>query len=89
MIALAPLLLPLALQVTPGTFNLIEISDDPLAPEFPGIDHQFQPVGFEFSENGGVAVMDYDNDGLLDVYLPNTEFQPSKLYRNLGGGQLG
>ena len=88
MIAAAPLLLPLALQVSPGTFNLIEITDDKTAPEFPGIDHQFQPVGFEFSENGGVAVMDFDNDGLLDVFLPNTEFLPNKLYRNLGGGQF-
>lgn len=69
-------------------FDLIEISDDLAAPEFPGIDFQFFPVGFEFSEAGGVAVMDYDNDSLLDVYLPNTEFHASKLYRNLGGGQF-
>ena len=88
MIAAATLLFPLAMQVTLQDFDLVELTADPLAPGFPGIDHQFQPVGFETSENGGVAVMDYDNDGLLDVYLPNTEFLPSKLYRNLGGGQF-
>ncbi|MDF1800979.1 MAG: FG-GAP-like repeat-containing protein [Planctomycetota bacterium] len=91
---LARLLVPLAFLTTPVAlaapqgFDLIEVSDDVLAPEFPGILHQFKPVGFEPSENGGVAVMDFDNDGLLDVYLPNTEFEPSKLYRNLGGGQF-
>lgn len=77
-------------QITssPLPFDLIEISDDLGAPESPGIDFQFFPVGFEFSEAGGVAVMDYDNDTRLDVYLPNTEFYASKLYRNLGGGQF-
>ena len=69
-------------------FDLEEITVDPSDPKFPGIDFTFQPVGFEVSEAAGVAVMDFDNDSLLDVYLPNSEFQASKLYRNLGGGKF-
>jgi hypothetical protein len=43
----------------------------------------------------GVAIFDYDNDGLMDIYFPNTGpsdfFQPVRppraaLYRNFGGG---
>ena len=69
-------------------FDLKEITVKKSTPSFPGIDFQFSPVGFEPTECGGVAVMDFDNDQLLDVYLPNTEFLPSKLYRNLGGGKF-
>ncbi len=47
--------------------------------------------------NGGVALFDYDRDGLLDIYLVNSltadtvgepERWPSALYRNLGGGKF-
>ena len=34
---------------------------------------------------GGVVVLDYDGDGLDDVYLPNSH-GPNALYRNDGGG---
>ncbi len=34
----------------------------------------------------GVAVGDYDNDGLVDVYVAN--YGPDELYRNLGGGSF-
>lgn len=34
----------------------------------------------------GVAVGDYDNDGLRDLYVNN--FGPNVLYRNLGGGRF-
>ena len=32
--------------------------------------------------------MDFDNDSLLDVFLPSSDFHPSKLYRNVGGGKF-
>ena len=48
------------------------------------------------SLGGGVALIDYDGDGLLDIFLPGgggfagadgkqIEGRPSKLYKNLGG----
>ncbi|MFO0367457.1 MAG: FG-GAP repeat domain-containing protein, partial [Acidobacteriota bacterium] len=47
---------------------------------------------------GGVALLDYDRDGKLDVFLANGAPQPSlrkdgprywnRLYRNTGGGQF-
>lgn len=69
-------------------FDLLEITDDKLAPEFPGVDFEYVTVGFEESEGAGCAVMDYNNDGLLDLYLPNTEFNACKLYQNVGGGKF-
>ncbi len=49
------------------------------------------------SLGGGVGLIDYDGDGLLDVFLtggggygPNKEItgRPCKLYKNLGGGKF-
>jgi tetratricopeptide (TPR) repeat protein len=47
---------------------------------------------------GGVAVIDYDRDGLMDIYFPNGASSPSlrrtgpehwnRLYRNLGNGRF-
>src|SRR6185503_1574880 len=45
------------------------------------------------SLGGGVALFDFDGDGLLDIFLPgggsfdgkNVLGHPCKLYRNLGG----
>ena len=34
----------------------------------------------------GVALLDYDNDGWLDIFLTNGNTHPDALYRNLGEG---
>ena len=40
-----------------------------------------------FRMGGGIAVLDFDNDGWEDVYMTGGE-DPDKLYRNLGNGQF-
>ena len=37
----------------------------------------------------GVCVADYDNDGLLDIFLTNFDFETNTLYRNFGNGFFG
>ena len=37
---------------------------------------------------GGVAASDFDNDGYIDLFVPNAEGVPDQLYRNLGAGQF-
>lgn len=44
----------------------------------------FNFMAYEYIYNGaGLAVLDYDNDGLLDLYFVSN-FRSNKLYRNLG-----
>jgi hypothetical protein len=40
------------------------------------------------SYGAGAAVCDYDDDGDLDVFVPNGLGTPDQLYRNLGGGHF-
>ncbi len=57
-------------------------------------DGSFSDVSFEtgtsYSGSGeeqgsmGVGFADYDNDGLLDIFVTNFESEPNTLYRNLG-----
>ncbi len=35
---------------------------------------------------GGAAWFDFDNDGLLDLYLTNGKTQPNALFKNMGNG---
>ena len=49
-----------------------------------GIDHLQSSIIFF---GGGIAVLDFDNDGWEDVYLTGGE-NPDKLYRNLGNNQF-
>lgn len=35
---------------------------------------------------GAIAASDYDNDGFVDVFVPNAEGVPDQLYHNLGDG---
>ena len=45
---------------------------------------------FEHGNSGwaGVALLDYDNDGWLDIFFTNGLSQPDALYRNLGNGHF-
>ena len=48
-----------------------------------GIDHAFEP--FQGTFGGGVAILDFDDDGLEDIYLVGG-IAPDSLYKNLGNG---
>jgi len=83
-------------DATPTVPLLVEVT------EAAGVDFRHDPVAkgnYLFPEiNGaGCAVLDYDNDGLLDLYLvqsgrdlddPEAPGKPNRLYRNLGGWQF-
>lgn len=51
-------------------------------------------AGVAFDDNGeaqgsmGTELGDFDNDGLLDLYVTSYQGQLATLYRNLGGGQF-
>ena len=49
-----------------------------------GIQPYVQPVG----PVGGIAAADYDDDGFVDVFVPNAEGVPDQLYHNLGNGSF-
>ncbi len=49
-----------------------------------GIQPYVMPVGVV----GGIAAADYDNDGFVDVFVPNAEGVPDQLYHNLGNGSF-
>ncbi|MBY0232700.1 MAG: VCBS repeat-containing protein, partial [Gemmataceae bacterium] len=71
-----------------------------------GIDHAYKNgeedsphLAILESLGGGIALLDYDGDGLPDVFIPGggrfagkdrktLEGRPCKLYRNLGGGKF-
>ena len=62
-------------------------------------DGSFMEVGVQagFAYNGhgqaeagmGIDLADFDNDGLLDVFLTNFDFETNTLYRNFGNGFFG
>ena len=45
---------------------------------------------FEHGNSGwaGVALLDYDNDGWLDIFFTNGLSQPDALYQNIGDGRF-
>ena len=60
---------------------------------------EYKPVRYEQAELipafqhgnsgwAGVALLDYDGDGWLDIFFPNGLSQADSLYRNLGNGQF-
>ncbi len=85
----ASLCLPLQAQVTSLPFDLVNVADDPQAPDHCGVDFTWLELAPGFGiDAAGVSLADFDSDGLLDIFLPNNKGAPSKLYRNLGGMQF-
>jgi|GEM_PF-5699233 len=83
---LLPATAPALAQITSLPFDLVDIADDPLARDDCGVD--FTYMEWDTTTNidaSGASIADFDNDGKLDIFLPNSKDAPSKLYRNLGG----
>jgi hypothetical protein len=70
-------------QILPGSF--IDVSDD-VHPDFTGIKGQYQSSLDKLSEANGIAIADFDSDGLEDVFLPNGKGRPNQLFKNQGDG---
>ena len=47
-----------------------------------------QSYVMQLGKTGGVAAADFDDDGDVDLFLPNEEGVANQLYRNLGNGQF-
>ncbi|MCG8405332.1 MAG: CRTAC1 family protein [Phycisphaerales bacterium] len=47
-----------------------------------------QPYTMSEGMGGGVSAADYDNDGLVDLFVTNGSGVPDQLYRNLGNGNF-
>ncbi len=72
-------------QVSSLPFDLVDVADDPQAPDSCGVDFTWVNPDPVFGiESAGVSLADFDNDGLLDIFLPNTAPASNHLYRNLG-----
>jgi hypothetical protein len=84
-------ILAVALAAQPPAQNTPEFRD--IAAEA-GLTQVFPNGGLETKEfiiettGSGVALIDYDNDGLLDAFVISGDGAPSRLYHNEGGGRF-
>lgn len=73
--------LVLALVATPMAGAQVVFTD--IGPS-KGIEPYVMPIGFV----SGIAAADYDNDGFVDVFVPNAGGAADQLYHNLGNGSF-
>ena len=53
-----------------------------------GPERGIQPYVQAVGPVGGISAADYDDDGYVDVFVPNAEGVPDQLYHNLGNGSF-
>lgn len=69
----------------PLEFDLIR-TNTPGNPLHPGITFEYMPISDFFAEANGVAVVDVNQDGFLDVLFCAIEGHPNEFYLNNGDG---
>ena len=82
-------------QTAPSPFRFAEIAKE-AGIDFVHFSGMTKDKNFPTANGSGVALFDYDNDGLLDVYfatatllpLGKAEKGPNRLYKNLGGNKF-
>lgn len=82
-------------QTKPSPFRFAEIARE-AGIDFVHFSGMTEEKHFPTANGSGVAVLDYDNDGLLDIYfatatllpLGTAEKGPNRLYKNLGKNQF-
>lgn len=67
----------------PGNFSEVTKSG---APGYCGVNFTYHPFDGNQVDSGGFAIADYDNDGDLDLFIPNGRNFPNALYKNNGNG---
>jgi hypothetical protein len=89
-----PLLVALGLALAVGQVTGVTTPDFRDVAKEAGLTHAFPNGGMETKQyiiettGSGVALIDYDNDGLLDAFIISGEGATSRLYHNEGGGKF-
>ncbi|MGO9921319.1 MAG: CRTAC1 family protein [Isosphaeraceae bacterium] len=94
-LAVIPAPVVLTKQTESSPFRFAEIAQD-AGIDFVHFSGMTDDKHFPTANGSGVAVFDYDNDGLLDIYfatatllpLGTAEKGPNRLYKNLGGNHF-
>ena len=73
----------LILPLVAGPFAGAQIVFTDIGPS-KGIEPYVMPIGYV----SGIAAADYDNDGFVDVFVPNAGGVADQLYHNLGNGSF-
>jgi len=94
-LAVIPVPVALTKQTESSPFRFAEIAKE-AGIDFVHFSGMTEDKHFPTANGSGVAVFDYDNDGLLDIYfatatllpLGTAEKGPNRLYKNLGGNHF-
>ncbi len=60
----------------------------PISFEDAGLAMGIEPYSMAIGPHAGIALEDYNDDGLIDIFVPNGEGFPDQLYANQGDGRF-
>jgi hypothetical protein len=94
-VAHAPMRVMMTRETEPSPFRFAEISRE-AGIDFVHVSGMTEEKLAPTANGSGVALFDYDNDGLLDIYFASATFIPvgssaagrNRLYKNLGGNRF-